>query len=93
MLQFPDSARAGRYLRVYRDQLARCGDPDQLRVSTTASALGLIARRDYPDGSWSEVVRQTGARLTIVLLSDPDRRITPARSEALLEQIGRTGRR
>jgi hypothetical protein len=52
-----------------------------------SSGLGLIDRRRYPDGDWTEVGALDGSRLTLVILTDTGHRISAAQSEALLRQI------
>jgi hypothetical protein len=52
-----------------------------------ASPTGLIDRRTYPDGDWTEVGAVAGRRVTLVILSDPGHRIGAAQAQRLLAQM------
>jgi hypothetical protein len=87
-LQFASSSKAAAFFDLYVRQVRACrGAAAPLQAEVIASDLGLIDRRSYPDGEWTEVARQQGSRVTLVILSDPGHRITTAQSEALLQQI------
>ena len=89
MLQFASEAKASAFWKVYLRQVQACqsaGGP--VRTAITKSPLGLIDRRTYPDGTWTEVGAQVRERITLILLSDGGRAIGRADSEALLRRIG-----
>ena len=48
---------------------------------------GLVDRRTYPDSDWTEIARQTGSRITMIILTDPGHRISRAATRAILDQI------
>ena len=48
---------------------------------------GLADHRRYDDGEWTEIGRQTGDRVILVILSDPGRKIDRAAANAILNQI------
>jgi hypothetical protein len=88
VLQFAAADQARAFYERYVRQVSACrrsDDPVIIRV--VDSDLGLIDRRSYPDGDWTEVGALQGARLTLVILSDAGHRISEAQSNALLRQI------
>ena len=92
-LQFRSSADAAAYYRLYRHQLEACDDPDAVLATVVPRPAGLIDRRRYPDGEWTEVGLQVGARVTLVILADPGHRISTMAAEELLAQVRRTSTR
>ncbi len=88
VLQFDSVEKASAYWRVYRDQVSACTAGDgPVSVRLVKSDAGLIDQRTYPDGDWTEVGQRAGARVTLIILTDPGHRITKAQSESLLRQI------
>jgi hypothetical protein len=87
-MQFADPAAAERYFTLYRTQVEACtmaGGP--VRTTLIADVDGLADHRRYDDGDWTEVGRQLGSRVVLVILSDPGHKITPAAAQAILDQI------
>lgn len=94
VLEFADDRSADRFFGLYADQLAACTDPDGLLITRVAtSPLGLLVRRSYPDGEWTEVVRGVGRRVTLIALADPGHRISVRDATSVLVDIGRSSRR
>jgi len=88
VLQFGSAARAAAFWKVYLRQVQACQTGDgPVRTTITKSPLGLIDRRTYPDGTWTEVGAQVGERITLVLLAEDGRPISRGDSEALLSRI------
>jgi hypothetical protein len=94
-LQFADEAAAARYWARYTEQVRACqtvDDPVRTDIVTEAAeglgAEALVDRRRYPDSAWTEVARQAGPRVTLVILGDEDHAITPAAARRLLDQLG-----
>ena len=48
---------------------------------------GLADHRTYDDGEWTEIGRQTGNRVVLVILADPGHKISRAAVQAVLDQI------
>ena len=48
---------------------------------------GLADHRTYDDGEWTEIGRQTGNRVVLVILADPGHTISRAAAQAILDQI------
>ena len=93
-LNFPNAAAAQGYFSRYLSQVKACTPPDaDPRTSVLAEPVaadgsrGLVDRRSYPDGRWTEMAELNGARLTLVILSDPGRRIGLPAARAVLDQI------
>ena len=88
-LEFADAAAAARYWDRYTAQVRACeGLQDPVRTEVVLHDDGLVDRRTYPDGEWTEVARQTGTRVTLVILGDEGHAITTAQSRALLAELG-----
>jgi hypothetical protein len=88
VLQFGTANQARAFYTLYVQQVRACRGPDgPVTTRVLSSGLGLIDRRRYPDGDWTEVGALEGSRLTLVILSDTGHRISAAQSEALLRQI------
>lgn len=88
LLQFADAADAGRWWRVYGDQVRACQDAsDPVRTRLLDAGEGLMDRRTYPDGRWTEVARQVGSRVTLVVLSDPRHQVSTGQARRLLAQM------
>jgi hypothetical protein len=88
VLQFSGPDAATGYFKLYRDQVAACeATDDPVRTTIVPSHAGLIDRRRYPDGDWTEVAKISGVRLTMIILSDPGHKITTDAAEKLLAQI------
>lgn len=91
-LEFADADAAGRYWSRYTDQVQACAtlqDPVHTELLDVASVGpdGLVDRRTYPDSEWTEVGRRSGRRVTLVILTDPDHRMTPAQARRLLAEM------
>ncbi|WP_375423245.1 hypothetical protein [uncultured Friedmanniella sp.] len=92
-LQFADADAAGRYWTRYVDQVRACTTLDdpvhtELVAASSTGPDGLIDRRTYPDSRWTEVARRSGARVTLVILTDAGPRLTTTEARRLIEQLG-----
>ena len=90
VLEFASEAKAAAFWKVYLRQVQACrsaGGP--VRTTITESPLGLIDRRTYPDGTWTEVGAQVEERVTLVLLAEDGKAISRRDSEALLRRLTR----
>jgi hypothetical protein len=88
VLQFSGPGPAARFYDLYRAQVAACTTAtDPVRTTIVPSGAGLIDRRRYPDGDWTEVAKLSGSRLTMIILTDPGHKISKAAAERLLGQI------
>jgi hypothetical protein len=88
VLEFSGPDTAAGFFDLYRDQVVACQKTDDpVRTTIVPSSAGLIDRRRYPDGDWTEVAKISGARLTMIILSDPGHKITIGAAEQLLDQI------
>jgi len=89
LLDFADARTAARWFELYRLQVEACTTADDpVRTTIIPTATGLVDRRSYPDGTWLEVAKQSGTAVTLVILSDPGRRISARAADRLLAQIG-----
>ena len=89
VLDFGAAAAATRYLELYRTQVQACvtpGGPVQTTIVGEPGG-GLIDRRVDSDTSWLEVVKQTGTRVTLVILGDPGGDISAAEAQELFDRI------
>jgi len=87
-LEFADVADASHYFELYRQQARACaGGTGSIRTTIVSETDGLVDRRTYPDSEWTEIARQTGARITMIILTDPGHRISRAATQAILDQI------
>lgn len=90
VLNFADAAAATRFLELYRTQVQACvapGGPVQTTI-VDEPVNGLVDRRVDPDTSWLEVVKQTGTRVTLIILSDPGEDISLADAQVLFDRMG-----
>jgi len=88
-LDFADEAAAAAYWERYTAQVAACQTLDEpVRTELVDGLPGLLDRRTYPDGDWTEVGRRSGVRVTLVILADDGHQITRDQARALLEQLG-----
>jgi hypothetical protein len=88
-LEFADAPAAARYWARYSDQVRACQTlDDPVRTELVVDGDGLVDRRTYPDSSWTEVARQVGPRVTLVILNDEDRQTAAAQARRLLDQLG-----
>lgn len=94
VLDFTDPAAAQGYFTRYLTQVKACTKPGaDPRTSVLAEPVaadggrGLADRRTYSDGGWTEMAELNGARLTLIILSDPQRKISASRAQAVLNQI------
>ena len=88
-LDFANEAAAAAYWERYTAQVEACQTLDEpVRTELVEGVPGLMDRRTYPDGQWTEVGRRSGARVTLVILSDAGHRISPAQARRLLQQMG-----
>ncbi|SDS00074.1 hypothetical protein SAMN04488543_0896 [Friedmanniella luteola] len=87
-LDFADEAAAAAYWERYTAQVAACRTLDEpVRTALVEGLPGLVDRRTYPDGEWTEVGRRSRARVTLVILSDPGHRMSRAQARLLLDQL------
>lgn len=92
VLEFATIAAARGYFDLYRRQVSACTDPQgSVYAEILDSKAGLIDRRTYPDGEWTEVAHLVGRRLTLVILSDPGHQIPVSAAESLRAQITAIG--
>ena len=87
-MQFSDPADADHYFTLYRQQVEACtkaGGPVQ--TTLIEGVDGLADHRRYDDGDWTELGRQTGDRVVLVILADPGHKISRATAQAVLDQI------
>jgi hypothetical protein len=88
-MQFHDAGAAEHYFTLYRRQVAACTTRDRpVRTTLIAGVDGLADHRRYDDGEWTEVGRQSGNRVVLVILADPGFTIDRAAAQAILDQIG-----
>jgi len=93
LLGFADTAAATRWFDLYRAQVEACTTVDDpvrttiVRTDAVPAETGLADRRRYPDGRWLEVAGRSGTAVTLVILSDPDGRMTDQAAQELLTQI------
>ncbi len=87
-MQFADPEAARHYFDLYRQQVQACTTKSRpVRTTMITGVNGLADHRRYDDGEWTEIGRQTGDRVILVILSDPGRRIDRAAANAILDQI------
>jgi hypothetical protein len=88
-LEFADDAAATRFWERYTEQVRACQTVDDpVHTELVVDGDGLVDRRTYPDSAWTEVSRRVGPRVTLVILTDEDHRITETQARRLLAQIG-----
>ena len=88
VLEFANDADAGRFFDLYTQQVRACATGDgSVRTKIVSDTDGLVDRRTYPDSDWTEIARQTGSRITMIILTDPGHRISDAATRAILDQI------
>ena len=87
-LDFAGEAAATAYWERYTAQVAACQALDEpVRTELVDGLPGLLDRRTYPDGDWTEVGRRSGERVTLVILADDGHRFSRDQARALLEQL------
>jgi len=87
-MQFADAGAAEHYFTLYRNQVEACTNADGPVQTTLVTGVdGLVDHRRYDDGDWTEIGRQTGNRVVLVILADPGHRMTRAAAQAVLDQI------
>ncbi|HSU35442.1 MAG TPA: hypothetical protein VLJ88_07265 [Propionibacteriaceae bacterium] len=88
VLEFGGVADANRFFELYRQQVRACTRSDgSVRTTIVSETDGLVDRRTYPDSEWTEIARQTGSRVTMIILTDPGHRISRAATRAILDQF------
>jgi hypothetical protein len=88
-LEFADDLTATRFWERYTEQVRACQTVDDpVHAEIILDGDGLVDRRTYPDSTWTEVSRRVGPRVTLVILTDEDHRITETQARRLLAQIG-----
>jgi len=88
VLEFADDADAARYFDLYTQQVRACtAGNGSVRTTIVSDTDGLVDRRTYPDSDWTEIARQTGSRITMIILTDPGHRISRAATRAILDQL------
>lgn len=89
VLEFATPAQAAAYFDLYQRQVTACqGDDAPVQITRVDNPTGLIDRRAYPDGDWTEVGNVSDRRVTLIILSDPGMRISARDARTLLTQIG-----
>ena len=87
-MEFADSGAAERYFALYRKQVEACTRAaGPVRTTLIDGVDGLADHRRYDDGDWTEVGRQVGRRVVLVILSDPGHKIARAEAQAILDQV------
>jgi len=90
-LDFADARSATAYFRRYSEQVRACTQPSgPVLAAVQPSSRGLVNRRTYPDGRWTEVADVRGRRATCVILSDPGRWMSGATGEQILSTLAAT---
>jgi hypothetical protein len=88
-LEFGADADATRFWDRYVEQVRACQTVDDpVHTEIVVDGDGLVDRRTYPDSAWTEVGRQVGSRVTLVILTDEDHRITETQARRLMAQLG-----
>jgi hypothetical protein len=88
VLEFATPPQAAAYFDLYQRQVTACQDEDApVQITRVDSPTGLIDRRAYPDGDWTEVGNVSDRRVTLIILSDPGMRISARDARTLLTQI------
>jgi len=88
VLEFANDADAGHFFDLYTQQVRACATGDgSVRTKIVSDTDGLVDRRTYPDSDWTEIARQSGSRITMIILTDPGHRISGAATRAILDQI------
>lgn len=88
ILDFGDSGPATEYFALYQRQVQACTTQDEPRTRIIGQDGGLVDQRTYADSEWTEVAKQTGNTVTLIILSDPGHRISRAAATKILGQIG-----
>lgn len=95
VLEFTGPAAARGYFARYLAQVKACTPPDaDPHTAVLAEPVaadggrGLVDHRTYAERRWTEMAELNGARLTLIILSDPQRRIGASQAQAVLDQIG-----
>lgn len=85
VLQFGTVSAARTYYAAYVRQVSQCTATDgPVLTKIIPSPTGLIDRRTYPDGKWTEMAALRGSRMTLIILADPAHSITTASAERVL---------
>ena len=85
VLQFAGPAQARAYFEQYVRQVDACRGPDApVQIERLPSSRGLIDRRAYDDGSWTEIAGRVDRRVTLVILSDPGRDVDAAQADEII---------
>jgi hypothetical protein len=88
VLEFASPARAADFFTLYGQQVRACVERNEpVRITIEPSDSGLIDRRRYPDGEWTEVAQVKGRRVTMVILSDPGHRMSRESTLRLLRRL------
>jgi hypothetical protein len=58
-----------------------------MHTTIVSGVTGLVDRRTYPDGKWTEVAERNGRRITLIILSDPGHAIGKESAQRILDQI------
>ncbi|MGI8459225.1 MAG: hypothetical protein ACR2LI_14095 [Propionibacteriaceae bacterium] len=87
VLQFGNAAKAAAFFDRYLAQVRACTDPEVVEATVVPSSKGLIDRRRYPDGRWTEVAARRGDRATFVILDDGLQPTSTAAAEKILDQL------
>ena len=88
VLEFRTGSEASAYFALYRSQAAAChGSSAPVQIQILPSSGGLVDRRTYPDGDWTEVGKLVDRRVTLIILSDPGHEISTGQAASLLAAI------
>ncbi len=88
VLQFNTATAARGYYDRYLQQVSACTESDGALVTKIiTSNHGLIDRRSYPDGDWTEIAGVSGSRVTLVMLTDPGHKIAVESAQRVLADI------
>ncbi len=88
VLGFANDADAGRFFDLYTQQVRACTAGDgSVKTTIVSDTDGLVDRRTYPDSEWTEIARQAGSRVTMIILTDPGHAITRTAAAAILDQL------
>ena len=88
VLEFRSADAAAHFFSLIVAQVQACTTrTEPIHTAIVPSSAGLIDRRTYPDGDWTEMGRRVDRRVTLVILSDPGHTMTTSAAERVLHQI------
>jgi hypothetical protein len=87
-MQFANPGAARGYFELYRKQVKACTTKSgPVRTTMIRGVDGLADHRRFDDGQWTEIGRQIGDRVILVILSDPGGTIDRAALSSIANQI------